>query len=1792
MAGPSGGMVVDGAADIVGQGSNAVTVNQHSNRAVINWQSFDTQSHQRVEFVQPDVNSIVLNRIISGSPTQFDGSLTANGRVVVMNPNGVVFGQSAQVDVGGLIATSSHVSTDSFMNDAQIRFEAGGDPAGSIVNHGTITVRDAGLVGFVAPHVENKGTITARMGTVHLASGDRFTFDLYGDGLVEIAASDAINAQLVKNSGTIKADGGVVQLEAASAKTMVDGLVSNTGVIEAKSVHEKNGVIILSGDQGTTSVSGTVDASGKGASETGGRIEVTGKAINLASARIDASGSEDGGTIRIGGGYQGGEDIPQADTTTVDAETTITADAITNGDGGSIVVWSNELTDISATLSAKGGLQSGDGGMIETSSKGRATFQDAISIDTSAPNGETGLWYIDPEDFTIADVGGDITPVVLSGQLGSNNVTIETADTGSDAGDIVVEDALSWGSDRTLILNAHRDIDINASINNTTGGSLVLRSDKAGSGAGTVSFNGSGSVTMTGGGRTDIYYNPSAYDTPTDYSTNITGDSTAWMLVHDVTQLQAINTNNTTRAGSYALSGDIDASDTVNWNSGAGFVPIGDSLNNFTGQFDGQNHIISELYINRPTENGVGLFGYTSGATIRNVGLVNVDITGNDHVGGLVGENRGGIIYDSYSIGDIMGLNSWVGGLVGLNRDNSTISRSFADGNVLGLGSRIGGLVGANYRDSTISNSYAIGIVEGNSSRVGGLVGYNNNSSTVNQSYATGPITGTSDVGGLVGRNASDSTVTNSYWDMDTSGQATSAGGSGAVGLTSAQARQQASYGGWNFADDWYMIEDETRPFGRWEYSTNIGNAHQLQLMAMDLNADYTLVRNIELGDALDPVGGDYTGMWTDSGFVPIGNSSNNFTGVFDGQNNVITDLTINRPGTNNNVGLFGVANNAIITRLGLENIEVIGRWDVGALIGTSRNNTELSYSYAIGNVYGATRRHGGLVGVNIGSIIYSYADVNVTGGEREVGGLVGDNIGTISHSYATGNVSGTYGSTGGLVGRNRDLGGGFFGEVHYSWSSGNVSVSSGGGGGLIGTNSGGATVTNSYWDMDTSGQATSAGGAGVVGLTSAQARQQASYVGWDFTNDWYMIENETRPFGGWEYSTNIGNAHQLQLMVMDLGADYTLVRDIDLGDALAPVGGDYTGMWTDSGFVPIGNSSNNFTGEFDGQNHVITDLTINRPSTNNIGLFGYTTGSLIHNVGLVDIDITGFNDVSGLVGTHQNGSTTSNSYATGVVTGRAVVGGLVGLNRSSSISESYFTGDVSGSNSRIGGLVGRNIIGGTISESYATGTVTGIEWIGGLVGLNGANSTINESYATSDVTGSDIVGGLVGYNNNSSTINESYSSGAVSGGGNVGGLIGLNNDSTITDSYWNVETSGQATSAGGAGAIGLTTAEMQEMDSFAGWDIDDVGGTDSVWRIYEGQTSPLLRHFMTPLTVTANNDSTLYDGIAYTGGNGVVWSGFKDGDDVNDLSGVLSYGGTAQNVVNAGNYGITPMGVYSGQQGYDITTQSGALTITPRDITVTADAVSRVYGDANPALNYTVGGDGLVSGDTLSGSLATTATVTSDIGNYAITQGDLNNANYTITSYTGNDLTITTRDLVIRAQDKTKIKGQANPVLTYAIGGDGLANGDTPLSGSLTTVALISSEIGSYAITQGSVALSDTNYTMAFVPGSFSIVPVPDMPASIEAGRYNALPSPVVPLQQYSPGNSSGSSSSGIGTDGPMYNVDILNGGINLDNNSFDLNLISPSASGDTDTVTNQTSNAYTIYFTKPLLQQLGYLK
>jgi hypothetical protein len=281
-------------------------------------------------------------------------------------------------------------------------------------------------------------------------------------------------------------------------------------------------------------------------------------------------------------------------------------------------------------------------------------------------------------------------------------------------------------------------------------------------------------------------------------------------VITDVNQLQEMNND---LDAWYELGNDIDASDTINWNYYyyyfQGFVPIGGYANSFIGTFDGKGHVISNLYIAIHESGNIwkGLFGETMG-NISNVGLTNisVEISQDDFVGGLAGQNRGKI-ENSFVTGSVIG-DDYIGGLVGVNQ--GTISNSYATGNVIGVNNPtyIGGLVGLN--QGTISNSYATGNVSGTQC-IGGLAGYN--SGTISNSYATGNVIGDTYVGGLAGRNIGD--CTNSYWDINTSGQSSSEGGEG---KTTAEMKQIGTFTNWDFVETWGIEDNQTYPFLKLTY--------------------------------------------------------------------------------------------------------------------------------------------------------------------------------------------------------------------------------------------------------------------------------------------------------------------------------------------------------------------------------------------------------------------------------------------------------------------------------------------------------------------------------------------------------------------------------------------------------------------------------------------------------------------------------------------------------------------------------------------------------------------------------------------------------------------------------------------------------------------------------------------------------------------------------------------------------------------------------------------------------------
>jgi hypothetical protein len=884
-----------------------------------------------------------------------------------------------------------------------------------------------------------------------------------------------------------------------------------------------------------------------------------------------------------------------------------------------------------------------------------------------------------------------------------------------------------------------------------------------------------------------------------------------------------------------------------------------------------------------------GLVGYQKYGNITNCYSTGA-VTGyspypDSKIGGLVGYDYYGNITSCYAAGEVNGI-SKVGGLVGYiigDYYNTTIKNCYATGAVSGS-SDVGGLVG--YNGSRVSNCYAAGAVSG-TSHVGGLMGYNS-SYLINCFWDTEASGQSSGVGygsstGVTGKMTADmkklSTFANAGWNIaDINGAETDW-----VMLPDGQDYPKINF---LFCHDCFAA------------IPLLGSGTEQDPYQIQSAADFVALGNY--CSAWDK----YIVLTADidlTGFVirPIGNSVERFTGNFNGQGFVIRNAVMNMP-NKNYVGLFGrVGNGGVIADLGVEDVNIVGKKFVGGLVGFNSGTISNCYSTgfvalnsssfaggligfsssgtisdccstvnisgsaaAIGGLVGCNGKRnmisnccasgtiadtnsnrfdscaGGLVGSNCGTIYDSYAtgDIaaifNSSSAYFYLGGIAGDNSGgTISGSYATGNISVTSNPStvaicvGGLVGLNKS------GNVNDCYSTGQItfncsSESSYMVGGVVGLNCGNSinrcysicaiglgasaaadcsvgglagfsmngVVSESFWDIQTSGKTISGGG---KGLTTEQMKTMLIYqnAGWG-DNGWVMNDGLDYPRLDWEGTEGVSipvsvtvpflgsgtaeNPYQIWTAAefaylswynSVLDKHIVLMADIDLaGIRVCPIG--------------------EFTGIFDGNGHVACNIEIYEPTNCYVGVFSRLgTGGVIINFGIKDANIVGGNCVGGLVGKNEGGAV-SGCYSTGTINGLSDTGGLIGRSDS-----------------------------GTVDNCYSTAAVTVWPY----------NNSV--SYG----------GGLVGYVD-SGTISKCYSTGFVSPSASTytGGLIGRGTSTTATQSFWDKTTSGKATSAGGTGAVGKTTAQMKTLSTFtsAGWDFvgETANGTLDIWAMGSGQ--------------------------------------------------------------------------------------------------------------------------------------------------------------------------------------------------------------------------------------------------------------------------------------------------------------------------------------------------------------------
>jgi filamentous hemagglutinin family protein len=1009
--------------------------------------------------------------------------------------------------------------------------------------------------------VSNTGKLSANGGRVELTA----------------AAARAVVDSVINNKGVIEANSvgtrnGMIVLRAATGASKPAGAPTQTialsGKISAagKDKGTKGGTVVVTGENIVLS-GASIDASGDAG---GGKVLIGGDtggghpspaAANLELAKLESFV------------------IPTATTVSVDGASVINTSATGQGGGGKVVLWSDQQTTFAGTILARGGASGGDGGFVETSGHQNLLYTGAVEL--SAPKGQVGTALLDPSagviDATCSSLSSCITTSAIQAGLGSANFIVTT-----DSGNITVDSNvnLTWGAN-TLTLSAFNNIvfQTGALMTNTGAGSLVLRADNTGTATGTsngkVIFGSGTQINFSGStGTVSIYYDPTCdctgtkYQNPRDayFAQHVTGNFTAYMLVNNAGDLQLMGANLRSGpiVGNFALGKSFSAA------PGDGFTGFTNIGTTFAGLFDGNgglgtNYTISNLNLTAPFNDGqgnsFGLFPFiNSTGIVRNLNLANVTIAGGDNLyflgavagdnsgtisnvhvlsgnlngstftgigaGGLVGQNEGtGVVSGSsanvmVTVGDAPDASNlnFAAGLVASNL--GSITNSSATGNVSGGAfSYVGGLVGQNglFCDcngptgpGTIALSFATGNVSvGNNGVAGGLLATNNGgsptSSSVTQSYATGNVNGAGNVqlGGFVGANDSGATIANSYATGNVTGtNLVSGSGSGNVATAAGFAGKNGGTITNSFATGNVSATGAT--FGDFVAGGFVGvNNRGGLIQGTPAQSQFAYATGSVTGSA-NSVAGGFAGQNGGmikfayaSGAVHVGSSS--YAGGFV---------------AGNSGSIFQAFATGAVTDDGNTVLGGFGAFNIGAL----------EQVFATGAVTGGTNTVvGGLVAVNaalapstkfgspgpVGSIKDSYATGKASGGSGSVvAGLVAVNDGVVKTSYSAGAVSG--GSTGGLVAKNNS-----------SFQFADLAIPSivDQGGSPVPLQPGSGTITNSYWNSETSGQSSSAGG---TGMTSKQLASGLP-AGFD-PAVWTILPDPSFPFFPWAPVSTIPN--------------------------------------------------------------------------------------------------------------------------------------------------------------------------------------------------------------------------------------------------------------------------------------------------------------------------------------------------------------------------------------------------------------------------------------------------------------------------------------------------------------------------------------------------------------------------------------------------------------------------------------------------------------------------------------------
>ncbi|MBT2115603.1 filamentous hemagglutinin N-terminal domain-containing protein [Dyella sp. LX-66] len=1657
---PKGATVVAGNVTISQSAPNRLDIHQSSDTAITNWQSFSIGAGNTVQFVQPSASSVSLNRVVGNNPSEIYGNLVANGQVFLINGNGILFGRGAQVDAGGLVASTLNLSDRDFLAGNYAFSDPGNTRA--VVNQGTLKASNGGVLALIGHQAVNLGSMQASLGSVVLGAGGTAQLTLAGNKLIRFEVQQNALGALARNGGLIDAGGGQVILTAGARDSLLASAVNNDGVIEARTVQGQSGhILLLSGMQaGTTQVAGTLDASAPGGGD-GGFIETSGAHVQVADG------------------------------------THITTRAAAQGRNGQ---WLIDPTDF--TIAASGGDMTGaalttalaGGNVVIQSTSGASSGSGDINVN------DTASW--------------SANTLTLNAQ---RNININAALNGSGSAGLAL-----WYGQGAVAAGNTASYNVRAKVNLARTGSFQTRLGSDGGPINWTIVTGLGTLGDTSGttlqgmsGNLAGYYVLGA-----DIDASVTAGWASGFGVGFTPIGMIYGGTNGPFTGAFDGLNHVISNPTINipGNNGTGLFS---SIQNATlrnigivgGTFTGGsntagltgvaygNSVIDNAYATVAINGGGSGTAHVGGLVGWNEGSITHShaggrVTNAYQIGGLVGYLNGGSISDSYATGNVStsittannDTSSSAGGLVGYVGSGS-ISSSYATGSVQGYSS-MGGLVGK-FTSGTISNAYATGNVSGGISRGGGLIGYLTGG-TISNVYSTGAVTlpGPGDsLGGLVGFIAGGGINNGFYATTNAGGGAINnsgtvnafwGGNSLGAGVTYAQLQSLSTFASWGSSIDnqggtgsaWRIYDGYTTPLLR-SFLTPLAATLQGGLgktydgAAASGSVSYTLS---------DP-----------SASISGGSSVSYATG-------------------SKNAGTYSVANGKLAVTGNLYSnqngydISYVGSYVIAQkqLSGTVTTSNKVYDGTTAAAVNGSLQTAGIIAGdvVSLNTFGGSFADKNVGNGKvvNVSSALQGADAGNYllvnTGGALTANITPKQVTVSGLAADNKTYDGTTAVSLS-NWGSVNTGIA-------------GATLTLTH---GTASFASANAGNGLAVTATAYALADGS----DLASNYLLTSSSAATTANITPATLIytSNAASRTYGAANPAFNGTLAGFVNGETQATATTGSLNWMTAANSSSNVGSYAINGSGlTANHGNYIFTQAAGNASGLTVTPAALTITASDASKVYGQTPTLTGFTS-SGLKNGETIGSVTESSAGTAATA--SVAGGPYVITAGNATGGTFNAGNYT--------IAYTN---GSLTVTPAALTVTASDTskiYGQTATLGGFTSTGLQNGETIGSVTQSSTGASATANVGAYAIGASNATGGSFDAGNyaisfVDGHLTVTPATLIYTADTASRTYGAANPAFSGTLTGFVNGETQATATTGslGWatsatNTSNVGGYavngsglaanngNYIFTQAAGNTSALT---VTPaaLTITANDASKIYGQSPTL--SGFTSSGLQNGETIGSVA-ESSAGTSATASVAGGPYIITAGNAAGGTfnaGNYAISYVNGSLVVVPAALTVTASDASKIYGQTPVLTGFT--SSGLQNGETI-GSVtesSTGASATANVGTYAIgagnaTGGTFDAGNYTI-AYTSGSLTVAPAALTVTANNASKVYGQT-PVLS-GFTSSGLQNGET--IGSVTESsagASATANVGAYAIgasgaTGGS--FNAGNYTITYLDGSLAVTP------------------------------------------------------------------------------------------------------